>query len=161
MRKTTLNIRLLLVLLIALVLTILPMPHLLVALRPPWIFLFVLYVQFYLPSYFKVTFIFLIGLCLDVLLSTVIGEHAFAMLLTTWLVSGKARRFNFFTMGQQMALIMPFCLIYQFIILLIDAFIGYHYDPLMTVCSAVISMLLWPWIKLLGDSFLLVKLRYR
>ncbi len=153
----TVNIRLLLALLIALVLTILPMPALLTGLRPPWVFLFVLYVQFFKPNYFNVSFILFLGLCLDVLSSAVIGEHAFALLLTTGLISGKARRFNFFSMGQQMALILPFCLMYQVTILLIDAFLGYHYEVLMTVCSAVISMLLWPWVRLLGDNMLSAK----
>jgi len=156
------NIRLLLALLIALILSILPMPALLAGLRPPWVFLLVLYVQFFRPNYFSVPFILFIGLCLDVLTSTVIGEHAFAMLLTTGLISGKARRFDFFSMGQQMALIVPFCLIYQFTILLIDGFLGYHYEPFMAIGSAIISMMLWPWIKLFGDNMLFARVtRYR
>jgi len=148
------KIRLLLTLLVVLALSILPLPGLISGFRPPWVLLFVLYIQFYMPNYFKLSFLFLIGLCLDVLLSTIIGEHALALLLTTWLATSKSRRFNFFPIGQQMLLILMFCLIYQFIIFLVDAFLGYYYPPLMVICSAMMSMILWPWVKLLTESLL-------
>ncbi len=154
------NARLLLALLIVLVLTILPMPDLLTELRPPWMLLFVLYVQFFIPGCFRLPVLFLLGLCLDVLLATIIGEHAFSLLITTLLASGMARRFNFFPMGQQMALIGLFAGVYQFVILFIDAFSGYPYNILMVIGSAFISMLLWPWIRLLADDALLPRIAY-
>ncbi len=125
--------------------------------RPPWIMLFVLYIQFFLPNYFNMTSLFILGLCLDVLLSTVIGEHPFALLLTTWFAAGKARRFNFFSMGKQMLLVGLFCLLYQLIIFLIDAFLGYSPRLWMVVVSALFSLLFWPWVRwvLANSPFLL------
>lgn len=147
----TLNIRMFLALFIAFVLSIIPLPEMMVGFRPPWILIVTLYIQFYLPSYFNVILLLFLGLCLDVLLSTVIGEHAFALLLTTWLATGKARRFNFFSMGQQMMLIAVFCLLYQLIIILVDAFLGYNVWPWMVVGTGLFSMLFWPWVRILGD----------
>ena len=86
---------------VALILSILPMPELISAFRPPWVLLLVLYIEYFLPGNFKLTTLLIVGLLLDVLLSTVIGEHSFALLLVTWIASSKSRRFQFFSMMQQ------------------------------------------------------------
>lgn len=87
------NFRIFLTLLSTLILTIIPMPELLLGIRPPWVLLFVLYIQFFLPGYFNLISLFLLGLCMDVLLATTIGEHAFTLMLTTWVSSGKSSAF--------------------------------------------------------------------
>ena len=56
----TLPLRLVLALLLALMLTVLPLPELLAGFRPPWLLLLILYVQFFLPSYFNVTVVVVI-----------------------------------------------------------------------------------------------------
>lgn len=148
----TLYIRLFIAILGALSLTILPLPSVLVDIRPPWILLFILYVQFYLPDYFNVIFVLLIGLLLDTLLSTVIGEHAFALLFASWLANNKARRFCFFSIIQQMALIGFTVFIYQSLLFLIDAFLGFHITIMSIMGGVAISILLWPWLRLLGEK---------
>ena len=146
--------------LVALTLSILPMSELISAFRPPWILLLVLYIEYFLPSKFKLSTLLLVGLLLDVLLSTVIGEHSFALLLVTWIASGKTRRFQFFSMTQQICFIGFFCLLYQAIISFIDALLGYNYSVFFPLASATTSMLLWPWIRLLADGNLLVRHRW-
>ncbi|KTD30784.1 Rod shape-determining protein MreD [Legionella moravica] len=145
----------------ALVLSILPIPDFLSAFRPPWVLLLVLYIEYYLPGNFRLTTLLFTGLLLDVLLSTVIGEHSFALLLVTWIASSKSRRFQFFSMIQQICLIGFFCLLYQSVISFIDAMLGFHYSLLMPLASAVLGMFFWPWIRLLGDGSLLSRLAYR
>ncbi|KTC81377.1 rod shape-determining protein MreD [Legionella brunensis] len=156
----SLYLRLFIAIVLALALTILPLPDLLIGLRPPWVLMLVLYLQFFLPNYFNVVILLVIGLALDVLLSTVLGEHAFALSIVSWIASNKARRFNFFSMGQQMALIGFFCLLYQVLILIMEAFLGYHIALLMSIGSAAISMVLWPWVRLLADDTLRAKAFY-
>ena len=145
----------------ALILSILPLPELISAFRPPWVLLMVLYIEYFLPGNFKLTTLLLIGLLMDVLLSTVIGEHSFALLLVTWIASSKSRRFRFFSMMQQICLIGFFCLLYQSVISFIHASLGFNYSSLMPIASALLSMILWPWIRLLGDGTLLTRLAYR
>lgn len=91
-----LRVRLCLGFIVALLLSILPMPELISAFRPPWILLLVLYIEYFLPGNFRLTTLLFVGLLLDVLLATVIGEHSFALLLVTWIASSKSRRFQFF-----------------------------------------------------------------
>ncbi|CEK10292.1 rod shape-determining protein MreD [Legionella hackeliae] len=153
-------LRLFIAAIITLALTILPLPELLTGLRPPWVLMLVLYLQFFLPGYFNVVILLIIGLILDVLLATVLGEHAFALSVVTWIASNKERRFNFFSMGQQMALIGFFCLLYQMLIMMMELVLGYHISFLMCVGSAAISMILWPWVRLLADDTLQVRAVY-
>ena len=144
-----------------LVLSILPMPELISDFRPPWVLLLILYIEYFIPGKFHITTLVLVGLVLDVLLSTVIGEHSFALLLVTWLASTRSRRFQFFSMMQQIILVGVFCFIYQAIISVTDALLSYNYSIVMPIASALLSMFIWPWIRLLGDGSLLTRLTYR
>jgi rod shape-determining protein MreD len=156
-----LRLKLLIAFIAVLVLSILPMPELISAFRPPWVLLLVLYIEYFIPGKFHVTTLLLVGLVLDVLLSTVIGEHSFALLLVTWIASTRSRRFQFFSMMQQIVLVGMFCFLYQATISFIDALLSFHYNLFMPVASAILSMFIWPWIRLLGESSLLTRLTYR
>ncbi|KTC88637.1 rod shape-determining protein MreD [Fluoribacter dumoffii] len=156
-----LRIRLCLGFTVTLLLSILPMPELVSAFRPPWVLLLVLYIEYFLPVNFRLTTLLFVGLLLDVLLATVIGEHSFALLLVTWIASSKSRRFQFFSMMQQIFLIGFFCLLYQLIISLITALLGFNYSLFTPVASALVGMFVWPWIRLLGEDTLLKRLVYR
>ncbi|KTC66012.1 Rod shape-determining protein MreD (plasmid) [Legionella adelaidensis] len=153
------NIRLLLALIVALILTILPLPEFMLGVRPPWVLLLLLYAEFYLPKNFSTISVFFLGLCLDILLFHVIGENAFALLITTWVATGKTRRFAFFSVGQQMVLIGLFALIYESILLLIDAFLGNNYSSITVVGSTILAMLLWPWVRILAESIFIQKIK--
>lgn len=149
------NLRFIWAVCMVLALTILPLPEWLNLFRPSVALLLILYVQFYIPKYFTVPFLFVMGLCLDALLASIIGEHVFALLLTTWISSILARRFNFFPIGQQMLLILVFSFIYQFALEFTNAFLGYNYNLFAVAGTAMVSMLVWPWARLLGDATLL------
>ena len=148
-------IRLMITLLSALILTIMPLPEVLAQVRPPWILLVVLYVQLYLPNYFNVTLVFILGLMLDSLLATVIGEHALSLCFVSWLANSKARRFSLCPIGQQMVFIGVFAMVYQLTIILIDSFIGYKADLVLVIGAGFVSVLVWPWLRLMGEEFLL------
>jgi rod shape-determining protein MreD len=156
-----LRLRLVLGFIIALILSIIPMPELIKDFRPPWVLLLVLYIEYFLPGNFNQFTLLFVGLLLDVLLATVIGEHSFALLLVTWIASNKSRRFQFFSMMQQIFLIGFFCLLYQAMITLISVLLGFHYNVLTPLASAGVGIFLWPWIRLLGENLLLTRLIYR
>lgn len=147
--------RLIITLLAALILTIVPLPDILVQVKPPWILLIVLYVQFYLPSYFNVTLLFILGLMLDSLLATVLGEHALTLCVVTWFANSQARRFSLFPIGHQMMFIGFFTMAYQFIIVMIDSFLGYQAEFVSILGTGFVSVLVWPWLRLMGEEFLL------
>lgn len=151
----TINARLFIALIIALALSILPLPGLIVGMRPPWVLLLVLYVQLYMPERFSVLQLIILGLILDSLLATILGEHTFALSTVSWLASTKARRFRFFSISQQMALMGVAVLIYQLCIYIIDSVLGNFASILDVLGSTIISILIWPWIRLVAQDSLL------
>ena len=148
-------------LLVALILTIMPLPSVLVACRPPWVLLLILYIQFYYPDLFKLSLVFLLGLVLDSLLATVIGEHAFSLCFVAWLANSKARRFSFFPMSQQMIFISLFAGVYQLTIVLLDSLLGNQGQMVTVLGGSVVSVLLWPWVRLFGEEWLLATFQRR
>lgn len=153
----SLNLRIILAIVLSLGLSILPLPELITNFRPPWVLMLVLYLQFFIPSHFNLMVLIIIGLMMDVLLATVMGEHALALILVTWIASSKARRFQFFSPGQQMALIGFFCFLYQLAILVTDSFLGYPVSWLSCLSSSLVSVVFWLWIRLLADDSLKFK----
>lgn len=152
-----LNIRLWAVILIALVFTIIPLPNWVNNIRLPWVFLLVFYIQCFIPNCFHVLLLFFLGLCLDTMSSAVLGEHAFALLLTAFLISGKARRFPFFPIGQQMLFVAGLALIYLSAVALIDTFLGYRGNFIWILTIAVLSAFIWPSLVKLISQFLTIK----
>lgn len=148
-----LNVRIFLALLVALILTIIPIPNLFSNFRPPCVLLVVLYIQFFLPRYFHLFKIVILGLCLDGLLSTILGEHILALVITSWIASSRVSRFHIFSLSQQMALIIMLGFIYQFIIYLIELYQGYNNTLPMVLGTTLVTMLVWPWVNLLLDRF--------
>jgi len=148
-------IRFMMVLILGLILTIIPLPHILLSFRPPWILLLALYVQFYFPAYFKLYGLFFFGLLLDSLLSTVMGVHGFALCLVAWLANSKVRRFSLFPMSHQMMFIGLYAMVYQLILVMIDFALGSQGQVWMIFGGCLSSVLLWPWLRLLGDELLL------
>ena len=156
-----LHMRLIFGFLIALTLSIVPLPTLVSDFRPPWILLLILYIEYFMPVNFNQITLLVVGFSLDILLATVIGEHSFALLLVTWIASSKSRRFQFFSMMQQIVLIGFFCLLYQAIISINSALLGFNYSILAPIVSALLGMFIWPWIRLLGEETLLTRLAHR
>ena len=142
------GVRLFLSLIIFFILTILPLPGFMMGIRPPWLLLFMLYIQIYLPKYFSVVSLFFVGICLDVLLVTPLGEHSFALILTAWIASGRLRQFRFFSSIQQMLLIAALSLGYQLILFSIDALLGYKNSIGIPCLTAAFAFIVWPWMQL-------------
>lgn len=139
-------------LLMTLGLAIIPLPDIIHSFRPCWTLLFILYIQFYLPQQFRIIVVLIFGLCLDVLMSSVLGEHGLALLLAIGLASTKARRFTFFTLGQQTLFVGCLCFLYQLTFFAIDGLLAYHVQFSMMLASTFVSMLMWPWLRVLADD---------
>lgn len=141
-----------LAILIALVLTILPIPSVFADFRPPWVLLVILYSQFFLSNSFPLLFLLVLGVSLDILLATIIGEHIFALVAIAWITTNQARRFQLFLLGKQMAVIGVFCFIYQLLLCAIDSLQGLHPLAWSPLIAAFMGILFWPWVKLLLDD---------
>ena len=138
--------RVIIALLLVLILSIIPLPAVINAVRPPWVLLLILYIQFFVPEIFSVLGVWLLGLCLDGLYVSTLGEHAFALLFITWFAARKKRRFLFYSILQQMLFIGLCVLLYSSLLALFDASMGYNTSLWMILITALLGLSIWPWL---------------
>lgn len=133
---------------IAFILTLLPMPGLFIWLKPAWILMVLIFWAMTLPETVNVGIAWIVGIFLDVLESTLLGEHALALTLVTYLVVRMHSRLYMFPVLQQSLCIFLFVLLYQFILFCIKGFLGTVPSHWLYWSSALTSMILWPWISI-------------
>ncbi len=140
------------VLIVAFLLTLLPMPGWTVWLRPAWVLMVLIYWTMNLPYRMNVGFAWFIGILLDVLTGTLLGEHAIALSIVIYLVVRWDSRLRMFLMLQQALCVMLLVFLYQFILFCVQGFIGQlPKSPLYWACSFT-SMIVWPWIWMMLEN---------
>lgn len=140
-------------LMMALVLAMLPMPDWTIWLRPAWVLLVLIYWAMNVPYRVSVGTAFLIGLLVDLLNGTLLGEHALAFTTVIYIVNRLHIRLRMYPIIQQGFSIFFFVLLYQFILYCCQGFIGKLPTSHLYWLSSVTSMLLWPWLFVLMSDF--------
>lgn len=140
-------------LIIALVLALLPMPDWTIWLRPAWVLLVLIYWAMSVPSRVGVGVAFVMGIVVDLMTGTLLGEHALAFTAIIYFVNRLHIRLRMYPLIQQGLCVLIFALFYQFIIYCIQGFIGNLPPSHLYWLSAVTSMLLWPWLFVLMRDF--------
>lgn len=131
---------------VAFILTLLPMPDWTVWLRPAWVLMALIYWTTAMPYRVNVGTAWMVGLCLDVLNGTMLGEHALALTIVIYFAIRIYSRFRMFPLMQQGMCVFLFVLLYQFILYCIQGFIGELPKSWLYWSSSFTSMLLWPWV---------------
>lgn len=136
-------------LLIAIILALLPMPDWTVWLRPAWVLLVLTYWAMVVPASVSVGTAWVVGILLDLLCGTLLGEHALALTLVIYSVTRMSPRLRMYPMIQQGLSVLVFVLAYQFVLYCIQGFIDELPSSRLYWLSSVTSMLLWPWLFVL------------
>ena len=131
---------------VAFILTLLPMPDWTIWLRPAWVLMALIYWTTAMPYRVNVGTAWFVGLCLDVLNGTLLGEHALALTIVVYFAVRLSSRFRMFPLMQQGLCVFLFVLLYQFILYCIQGFVGELPKSWLYWTSALTSMLLWPWV---------------
>jgi rod shape-determining protein MreD len=145
--KTSVQLRKLIVSLsVAYILSILPLPGLLWWWRPKWVPLVLIYWITMLPSRISFGTAFLVGIISDVLMDTLLGEHALANLFLVAVLRGIMHVFRTLSLIQQAGIILPLLLVYELIIICLQGMFGQLNGVGWFCLPVVVSALLWPWI---------------
>lgn len=134
---------------IALVLALLPMPDWTIWLRPAWVLMVLIYWAMMVPMRVSVGLAWFMGLIVDLLNGTLLGEHALAYTIVIYFVTRLYLRLRMSPILQQGISILVFVFMYQFILYCIQGFIGELPPSYLYWLSSVTSMLLWPWLFVL------------
>ncbi len=130
---------------VALLLTVIPMPSWMLMLRPEWVALVLLYWCLALPQRIGVGTAFTLGLLLDVLQGAVLGQHALALSLIAFLAIKVHQQVRVYPIWQQALSIMALIILYQMLVLWINGIVGHKTDTWQYWLPAISSTLLWPW----------------
>jgi len=131
--------------LVAMILSILPLPKLAQWLSPHWVVLVMIYWAIALPFRVNVGVAFIVGILLDVLNGTLIGEHALALVIITYFAVKFHTQIRVFPVLQQALIVCGLILIYQACLSWVQSIISQPLGTWWVWLAAFSSMLLWPW----------------
>lgn len=137
---------------VALLLGLLPFPEPIVALKPYWLALVLVYWLMEAPERAGLGVAFLIGLLGDLLYGTLLGEQALRLTMLAFIVLRFRARLRFFPLWQQALAVLVLLLNDRVVVLMVRGFTGEGLAPLESWLSPIPAALLWPWIFLLLDD---------
>jgi rod shape-determining protein MreD len=142
---------LILVLLVAMLLTLLPVPALLLPLWPYWVGLVLIYWVLEVQDMVSLGMAFLVGILLDTLTGSLMGMHALSLVVMIYLVQRFRSRMRFFPPWQQALSILAVLVNDRIILLWISSLLGEPIPTWQYWLSPLMGMLIWPWLFLLLD----------
>jgi rod shape-determining protein MreD len=139
--------------LLALFLSVVPVPSWFDAARPAFLVLTVLYWSIAVPRAGGLTLGWIAGLALDIFQGSVLGQHALALTLVTYIAVREHQKIRSKPVFQQSLIVMGLLFIYEFVVFAIDGWTGHVlYGPLRWL-QILTGAILWPLAAaLLGRS---------
>lgn len=144
--------------LLAICLSIMPLPSWAIWLRPAWVILVLAYWIITYPDYINVGFAWILGLLLDALYGSVLGEHALAMTVVAYLVYRAKRELKRYPLLHQGIFIIFCCFIYNIILYLLQRALGQDLPDWRFWISPFLGFLFWPVVFTLFRN---TQLKYR
>nr|WP_225444421.1 rod shape-determining protein MreD [Pseudomarimonas arenosa] len=136
-------------------LALLPLPDVLLAARPYWLALVLIFWVLEAPSQLGFGRVFLIGVLADVLYGSLLGEQALRLCVILFLVLRFRPRLRFFPLSQQALAVGLLLLNDRVVTLAIRLLSGEGVPPASFWIAPLIGALIWPWVFLLLDQLLL------
>ena len=134
---------------VALMLTVLPLPDWLQAFRPDWIALTLIYWAMMAPRTWSVGSAWLVGLVLDVAQGTLLGQHALALCVVVFVTVRLHLLMRVFPTGQLAATVFSLLALYQFILFWVNGVAGFPVDTIYYWAPVISGALLWPVVTML------------
>jgi rod shape-determining protein MreD len=130
---------------IALLLTVLPLPEWARPYRPPWYTLVLIYWTMALPERVGVGIGWLLGIIVDVMTGTLLGQHALGLSVVAFISHKLHRRIRLFPLWQQSLTVLSL-LLTEWLLALWVIGAAHHAPPsLLYWAPPAVGMLIWPW----------------
>jgi rod shape-determining protein MreD len=134
---------------VALMLSAIPMPTWAVSWKPPWVALVLIYWSMALPMRVGVMTGWIVGFLMDVLQGAILGQHALGMAMVSYVALIYHQRVRVFPLRQQAMFVGLLSFAYLLVMLALYNLTGslaYGWDYLL---GAVSAALLWPWVYIM------------
>ncbi len=145
-RQRSVHLGFVLSLLLALLLQLIALPDWLAGLRPHWLPMVLSYwalCEARVPSLLGA---FAAGLAADVVFGTVLGQHALALVVVTYLISRLRGVFVLFEVWQAMLVLLPVWGLYTFLLFWIDGLTDRQASQNLRWMPIIPTTLLWPMV---------------
>ena len=129
---------------VALILTVMPLPELGRYLRPDWAGLVLIYWCLALPDRVGVITGWLLGLAVDLLTGALLGQHALSLAFVAYLTLKFHQRVRLFPVSQQALTVLVLLMLHQLLALWISRMIGRPGAPWFFWAPSLLGMLIWP-----------------
>ncbi len=118
-------------------------------LRPEWVPLVLIYWIIALPQRIGIVAAWVIGILMDVLMGSLLGQHAIAYILIAYVTYSLYQRLRMFAIWQQSLVVFAIVGLNQLINFWIENIAGVADWTLWYLLPSVMSALVWPWVFLL------------
>ena len=132
--------------LVGLMLSQIPLPHMVEWARPEWVAMILIYWVMALPHRVGMGVAFLLGLFLDVIKGSVLGLNAMSLTVIAFVTLILHQRLRMFPLIQQSMMVMVLVGINQLLFHWMQSFTGYTGDSLIFLLPCLASAVLWPWL---------------
>ena len=133
-----------LVLLFAIILNILPLPSIIDSCRPPILLLFLIYCTLAHPDDINLTYAFITGLILDVLLIMPLGYNALCFTITVYLIMLYYPQIRLQSSWNKMFSILMILIPFFLSSTVVNSMLKINYNILDVIISIILSVIIWP-----------------
>jgi rod shape-determining protein MreD len=140
-------------LVIAMVLSIIPLPEIVEPVRPYWVALVLIFWCLETQGIITLGAAFLLGLGLDILSGSLLGMHALGLVVITYLVTRFRPRLRFFPPWQQALSVLALLINDRIIVVWIVSLRGDALPSASYWLAPLVGMVVWPWLFLLLDRY--------
>ena len=135
-------------LIVGLMLAIMPLPESVKAFRPDWLALLVIFWAMQLPRTWSVGSAWIVGIVLDVSYGTLLGQHALALCVITFVTVRFHLLMRVFPLSQLTMTVFALLALYQFILFWVNGVVGIS-APAITYWGPVVTgAFVWPFVFL-------------
>ena len=131
---------------VALMLTMMPLPDYAINWRPAWVAMVIFYWCMALPHRVNIGIAWSLGIILDVMQGTLFGQNAIGLALITYIIYKTHLRIRMFPLFQQAMVICLLLLLQLLFGLWVRGIMGVPPQSWTYWMPAITSMLLWPWL---------------
>ncbi|MDH5692290.1 MAG: rod shape-determining protein MreD [Gammaproteobacteria bacterium] len=135
--------------LLAMILTILPMPEWAGYIRPEWVGLVLVYWCMALPTRVNVGVGWVAGIIVDVLNGSLLGQHAMAYAVIAYVTVKLHKQIRIYPLWQQALSIFTLIALSQLLIAWIRGIVGDAPNSWLYWLPSLTSAVIWPWLYLL------------
>ena len=133
-----------LVVLFGIILDLLPLPQSLASYKPPIVLLFLIYWSLAFPNLINLTYAFITGLIMDILLITPLGYHALCFTITIYLILLYYPQIRLQSNANKMLSLLVILIPYFLTSTVVNKILDINFNILDVIASILVSVIIWP-----------------